>query len=322
MSAADGPSVVLAFAAGLLSVFSPCILPLIPSYLAFVGGTSLAELEAGAKRSGVLVRTLFFVLGFTIVFVALGVLFSGAGVVFSGASSAIYAVAGVVVVVLGLNMIFDFWKLLNVERRLHLAARPAATVGAIAVGMAFAAGWTPCVGPILAAILLLAGNTGSVARGIVYLTIYSLGLGIPFVAAGLFFRHLRTAIARLRAHASAISLTSGVLLIVIGLLIALGRLQRFNSAVVGLGSTIHRWATANAAAVPVLSLVCFAAGFSVFVPSIIRTVRVRAMPRVTAIFTAPRIAVSVFFVALGGLELGRIIDLGSVLYHWLTFQGI
>ncbi len=159
-------SPLVAFAAGLLSFLSPCIIPLIPSYLTFIGGTTFQELSTGRYgRTRVIARTLLFVLGFTLVFTALGIAMSGIGSFFGRTSRIVSYAAGAVIVLFGLNIIFDFWKLLDTERRLHLERRPAGWFGSILVGMAFAAGWTPCVGPILASILFVAGTSGDVARG-------------------------------------------------------------------------------------------------------------------------------------------------------------
>jgi cytochrome c biogenesis protein CcdA len=181
-------NLVLAFVAGLLSFLSPCVLPLIPSYLSFVSGVSFKDLgEAGAVRWMILSRTVFFVAGFTIVFVALGILFSGPALLFSNASRWINFGAGLVVVLLGINIAFDLVGALNVERRFHTTRRPTGYLGAILVGMAFGAGWSPCIGPILASILFLAGTQGEAGRAAILLLVYSLGLGLPFLVTGAAF---------------------------------------------------------------------------------------------------------------------------------------
>jgi len=170
------PTLALSFAAGVLSFLSPCIVPLVPSYLSFIGGVAANEAgESAASRGVVVLRTALFVAGFTIVFVVLGVVFSGSGALFTSAGRVVNLVAGGVVVVLGLNVIFDFWKVLNIERRYHMSHRPSGHLGSILIGMAFGAGWTPCIGPILASVLLLAGSSGSVATGVLYLVAIPLG---------------------------------------------------------------------------------------------------------------------------------------------------
>ncbi|HKJ85409.1 MAG TPA: cytochrome c biogenesis protein CcdA, partial [Spirochaetia bacterium] len=164
------PTLALSFAAGLLSFLSPCIVPLVPSYLSFIGGVAANEASDRAPTRGVVIlRTALFVLGFTVVFVVLGIVFSGSGALFSNTGNIINVIAGAVVIVLGLNVIFDFWKFLNIERRFHLSSRPAGHFGSVLIGMAFGAGWTPCIGPILASVLILAGSSGSIGTGALYL---------------------------------------------------------------------------------------------------------------------------------------------------------
>ena len=218
----NGTCPLVAFAAGLLSFLSPCIIPLIPSYLTFIGGTTFQELSSGSYGRGrVIARTLLFVLGFTLVFTALGIAMSGVGAFLGRTSRIVSYAAGGLIVLFGLNVIFDFWKLLDTERRLHLQRRPAGWIGSILVGMAFAAGWTPCVGPILASILFVAGTSASVVRGAFLLLAYSLGLGLPFVVAGLFFGFFMRQVQRLKPWLGAIRIASGLFLVALGILIIL-----------------------------------------------------------------------------------------------------
>jgi len=177
----------IALAAGLASFLSPCVFPVIPSYLSYIGGLTLNELESSRKARVMLtVNSLLFVLGFTAVFTLLGVFFSGVGMALSGISRTVNIAAGTVVIILGLNFMFDFWKLLNMERRFHFSKRPAGAAGSLLLGMAFGAGWTPCIGPILASILFLAGSSEEVGKGALLLLVYSFGLGLPFILAGVF----------------------------------------------------------------------------------------------------------------------------------------
>ncbi len=326
----SSPTVFLAFAAGILSFLSPCILPLIPSYLSYIGGVTLAELrDTQGPKSAVVVRTVLFVLGFSVVFIALGVLFSGTGFLFSKASAVINLVAGLVVVLLGLNMVFDFWKFLNIERRVHFSGRPAGYLGSAAIGMAFGAGWTPCVGPILAGILFLAGNSGSVGLGILFLSAYSLGLGVPFLLASIFFRQVTTQLTRLKRHFGTIRITSGVLLVAVGLLIAFGRLQQFNNTVVSIGVAVQAWhQRAPFTARTVFGLASLLLGLLFLVPGTAARLRYRGSTDGTDIAPPPRIITPVrgVFLALFSvaalLELTGIVSLEGMIYRWLTFQGI
>jgi len=235
-------NVGLALAAGILSFLSPCVLPLIPSYLSLIAGTSFDELKDGrAGRRSALLNTVFFVLGFSLVFTALGVVLTGTLGLLSRASQIINLVAGVIIIVLGLNFIFDFWKILNVERRFHFRRRPAGLAGSTLIGMAFGAGWSPCIGPILAAILLLAGTTGRALQGVLLLGVYSLGLGLPFLVAGYFFSFAYRQMQKIKRHLKAIKMASGAFLVAMGALILLGRLQRFNVMLFSLTYRLEAW---------------------------------------------------------------------------------
>ncbi|GAB1456503.1 hypothetical protein MASR2M48_18110 [Spirochaetota bacterium] len=137
-------SIALALGAGLLSFLSPCVLPLIPGYLSFISGAGTEEIKTGSRRAGVFYRTLFFVLGFSAVFVGLGLAFSGGGMLVAGRSTRLVSVlAGSIITLFGLNTIFNFVRLLNTEVKAHVSARPTNAAGAFVVGMAFGAGWTP-----------------------------------------------------------------------------------------------------------------------------------------------------------------------------------
>lgn len=235
-------SFLIAFAAGVVSFISPCILPIIPLFLSFLGGASAAALASpGASRRILFVKTLFFVGGFSIIFVALGALFSSGGLMLAGAQTILYRIAGIIVVLFGVNILFDFWKALNIERRFHLRRKPKGVFGSVLLGLAFGAGWTPCVGPILASILFLAGTTGTMMRGMSLLALYSLGLGTPFLLPGLFFSSFTKLAERLRAHMRGIKIGSGIFLVVLGVLIFLGSLGRLNAIFFALAGSLDRW---------------------------------------------------------------------------------
>ncbi|MCC6777538.1 MAG: sulfite exporter TauE/SafE family protein [Hyphomicrobiales bacterium] len=212
------------FGAGLASFLSPCILPLVPPYLCFLAGASLDEITTGgAVADRALVRALAFVLGFTCVFVALGASASTLGQLVSEHLTALSRTAGVIIVLLGLQMVGVLrigW--LMREARFQAAARPAGLVGAFVVGLAFGFGWTPCVGPVLASILLVAGTEASATRGAALLAAYAAGIGIPFLVAALFMRSFLAAMARLRRYLPMVETAMGLLLVATGVLIFTG----------------------------------------------------------------------------------------------------
>jgi cytochrome c-type biogenesis protein len=217
----------IAFGAGVLSFLSPCVLPLIPAYISFITGIAPGELEKGtAGWRDVLVPSLMFVAGFSVIFVALGASASALGSVLVQYRITLSRVAGGVIFVLGffmLGVVRIPW--LYGEARFDMAAtRRFGAAAAVVMGMAFAFGWTPCVGPILASILLLAGSSRSLVRGALLLGTYSLGLGLPFVMTGLLFGRMKGALGWLNRNSRAINLVAGSLLMVMGLLIAFGLL--------------------------------------------------------------------------------------------------
>lgn len=308
------PSLFLSFAAGLLSFLSPCVVPLVPSYISFIGGSSAAE-EGAQRRSVTILRTALFVLGFTMVFVALGVLFSGSGVLFSNTGQIINIVAGSVVVFLGLNIIFDFWSFLNMEARFHFDRRPAGHLGSVLIGMAFGAGWTPCIGPILASVLLLAGTSGSVGTGVLYLTAFSIGLGVPFLLAGIFFGQAVEAIKRLRRYLPAIKIASGVLLVGIGILVALGRLQQLSARVILWGARLAAWDAGN----PATSNWLFGVGVAITlaIPFSLALARKRG---ITPLLISGGIAAAGIVLAI--LNVTDTINIAGGVSSWFRFTGL
>ncbi len=223
MSSSANLSIFIAFTAGLLSFVSPCVLPLIPSYLTYITGVSFDELvEAREKsiRRQTLIHSLLFILGFTLVFTALGASATYIGNFFQQNQGLIRKIGGVVVVVLGIH-ITGIVKLrfLEQEKRLELKNRPIGYLGSVLVGVAFAAGWTPCIGPILASILLYASTSQKMMDGIVLLVSYSLGLGVPFLVSALAFNSFLAYFARLNRYLRVISIISGIFLIIIGIML-------------------------------------------------------------------------------------------------------
>lgn len=216
------------FAAGLLSFASPCVLPLVPAFLAFVAGVSIDQLaEDGGKRpSGrILVSAAAFVAGFTTVFVALGATASAVGKALTAYLAYFGYAAGAVIVVLGLHFLgLVRIPLLFRTARVEVGRKPAGLLGAYVVGLAFAFGWTPCVGPVLTAILMLAGTEDSVGQGALLLLVYALGLGVPFLLAALFAGRFMRWAAQARPYVGYIEKVLGALLVITGLLFITGQM--------------------------------------------------------------------------------------------------
>lgn len=216
----------IAFLAGVLSFLSPCVLPLIPGYLSFMTGLSSAEIEQGSARAKVLVPALMFVGGFTAVFVSMGATASVLGRFLVDYRDVIEKVAGLAVIAFGILMLGIIrvpW--LYGEARVDLEKSRAFGRGAsFVMGAAFAAGWTPCVGPILGTILTMAGSAGSVGQGALLLVVYSLGLGVPFIAVAVLFGRAAGMLRWLNRRSLLINRVAGSLLVIVGLLILTGRL--------------------------------------------------------------------------------------------------
>jgi cytochrome c-type biogenesis protein len=216
-----------AFGAGVLSFLSPCILPLVPPYLCFLAGTSLDELtkhtSTPAVTSRAFIRALAFVVGFALVFIALGAGASTLGRLVSEHLTLLSRIAGLVIVVLGLHMLGVFrWFLLMREARFVVSNRPASVIGAFVVGLAFAFGWTPCVGPVLASVLMVAGTEDSIGQGAGLLAAYASGIGVPFLAAALFTGPFLRWLSGFKRYLGAIEKVMGTALVVTGILIFAG----------------------------------------------------------------------------------------------------
>jgi len=218
-----------ALVAGLISFISPCVLPIVPGYLSFISGVNMAELKDGERPAGLARRvgitSLFFVLGFSTVFVALGAAATMVGYYLQQYKRELGMIGGVVIIILGLHTagILPI-KWLLYEKRAEVKTRPLGLIGAYVVGLAFAFGWTPCIGPILGAILLYASQQATVSEGVLLLMAYSAGLGIPFVLSGLAINGFFAAFGRIRRHMKAVEYVSGALLVGVGLLLVTDRL--------------------------------------------------------------------------------------------------
>ncbi|HWL39541.1 MAG TPA: cytochrome c biogenesis protein CcdA [Gemmatimonadaceae bacterium] len=219
----DGQSlgVTISFTAGLLSFLSPCVLPLIPSYVSFITGLSIDDVQR--SRRVTLAHSLLFIAGFTTIFLALGATATVLGQTIVRDRDWIGRVGGVLVILLGLYLLgaFNIGALAK-ERRIHIANKPIGYFGTFLVGMAFAAGWTPCIGPILGGVLTYTASEADLNRGLWLLLAYSLGLAVPFLLAALMIDHFMNLFQRYRGALIWISRASGVLLILVGILMITG----------------------------------------------------------------------------------------------------
>jgi cytochrome c-type biogenesis protein len=217
-----------ALAAGFLSFISPCVLPLIPGYISFVSGASLDEMRGpadSAARRKVFLTSMAFVAGFSVVFIALGASATAIGKLIFQNLPVLSKIAGVLIILFGLHMMGVFrLAVLDSEKRAHTQRKPTSLGGAMLVGAAFALGWSPCIGPILAGILVIAGSKDTILEGVLLLAVYSLGLGVPFLLTSLAIDRFFSVTAKIRKHYHAIEMMSGGLLVAIGLLIFTGQL--------------------------------------------------------------------------------------------------
>jgi cytochrome c-type biogenesis protein len=222
-------TVFAAFAAGFVSFISPCVLPLVPGYLSAVSGVSVMDLQEGERRSAILLPALVFCLAFTLVFVALGMGATAIGSALQENRRAVEQVAGVFIVVMGTFFVLTpFVTRLNQEWHPHALMARAGAGGPLVAGAAFAVGWTPCIGPTLAAILNAAAVKDTVAEGGILLAIYSAGLAIPFLISAVAFQRATRVFRWLRDHYTVITVLSGLTLIAMGVLIFSGELARLN----------------------------------------------------------------------------------------------
>ena len=219
----ESVGILVAFSAGVLSFLSPCVLPLVPSYLSFVTGVSLEDMQEGVDRKATLIHSLLFVSGFSIIFNVLGASASFLGVFLRHYEVWIARIGGLAIMILGLHLtgILRITALLK-ERRLHMSDKPTGYLGSMGVGAAFGAGWTPCIGPVLGAILTLAGTQESVWSGVLLLTVYSMGLAIPFLLSALALDSFLGTFSKFRKFLPVVEKASGVLLIVLGILLLTG----------------------------------------------------------------------------------------------------
>jgi len=223
---ANLPLPIAAFVAGLVSFLSPCVLPLVPGYVSLISGVGVEELkdqQASVFRK-VMLNSIAFIFGFSIVFVTLGALSTEVGQLAAQYKSILARVAGVLIIVFGLHLTGILRiKALYADKRLHSVKGGSTAWGAFVIGFAFAFGWTPCVGPILSVILGFAAAQDSVSKGILLLSIYSLGLAVPFLLTSLGIERFLSFYGRFRRHMHALEIASGALLMVLGVLLVFGK---------------------------------------------------------------------------------------------------
>ena len=223
------PALAVSMAAGVLSFLSPCVLPIVPPYLAYMGGVTVSDMEESSARRRALGSAMFFVLGLSTVFLLLGFTASAFGRFFLTNQDWFVAIAGVVIMIFGAHFLGVYRiSFMDREMRMDAGDRGGSGFGAYVLGLAFAFGWTPCIGPILGAILSLAANEADVVRGTTLLGAYALGLGIPFLLVAAFFPSLKGLMAWMRRHMERIERIMGLLLWTVGLLMLTGKFTDFS----------------------------------------------------------------------------------------------
>jgi len=226
------PLPIAAFFAGLISFLSPCVLPLVPGYVSLISGAGVDELKSsqGQLMRRVMVNSIGFILGFSVVFIALGAAATEIGQVLGIYKHTLARVAGVVIILFGLHLtgIFKI-KALYMDTRLHGLKGSSTPLGAFVIGFAFAFGWTPCLGPILTAILTIAGEQDTLVKGVLLLAVFPLGLAVPFLPTFLLMERFLKFYSRFRTHMHVLEVASGGLLIALGVLLVIGRFTLISS---------------------------------------------------------------------------------------------
>jgi len=226
------PLPIAAFFAGLVSFLSPCVLPLVPGYVSLISGAGVEELKApqGQLMRRVMVNSIGFILGFSVVFIALGAAATEVGQVLGIYKHTLARVAGVVIIIFGLHLtgIFKITALYT-DARLHSVKGSSTPIGAFVIGFAFAFGWTPCLGPILTVLLTLAGEQDTLVKGVLLLAVYSLGLAVPFLLTSLLMERFLKFYSRFRTHMHVLEVAAGGLMIGLGVLLVIGRFTLISS---------------------------------------------------------------------------------------------
>lgn len=226
------PLPLAAFVAGLISFLSPCVLPLVPGYISLVSGAAIEDLKVQDSRlmRRVMLQSVMFILGFSVVFIMLGAVSSSVGQLLAHYRTVIAKVAGIVIIIFGLHLTGIFRiNALYADKRLHGVKGGSSPWGAFVIGFAFAFGWTPCVGPILSVILTFAAEQDTVMKGVFLLAVYSLGLAVPFLLTALGIERFVSFYKRFQKHMHMLEVASGALLIALGVLLVMGRLSIISS---------------------------------------------------------------------------------------------
>lgn len=306
-------NIFVALLAGFISFLSPCIFPIIPSYIGYIGA---ATYDDGFKRNrGALPLILAFIAGFTIVFSVMGIAFSTLGFAFKNYADIISKVSGVIVIVLGLNTIFNFISFLDYEKKASFKIKNKGFFSSLILGMAFGAGWSPCIGPILASILFLAGNSSTLFNGIILLLFFSIGLGIPFLISGLFISSFREKSKGIKKHMGKVKIASGLLIVLIGISIFFNKLSNINVILNQAAISFSQWYT--------ISYIVFnrATGSLLFIISAYLLVKVlQKRSNGTKFLVTSVITTIILIVAV--ISFIGIINWGGLIQAYLSFQGI
>jgi cytochrome c-type biogenesis protein len=218
-------SFILAFTAGLLSFLSPCVLPLIPAYISYLTGFAVSELKTDKVKLSVIYKSIGFIIGFSIIFIILGASVSTLGKFLAANQNLLREIGGILIIILGLHTTGLFKiKALYTEKRFFSFLNEKSNINPVFVGMAFAAGWTPCIGPILSGILIYAGSMDTITEGIFLLIMYSLGFAVPFLLAAIIIENFSKYFRKISKYLPAISVVSGCLLIAMGILVITNKL--------------------------------------------------------------------------------------------------
>lgn len=324
----NAPGIFPAALAGLLSFLSPCVLPLVPAYISFISGATAAELQSRQSRGRVLARSLAFSAGFTLAFTVLGVIFSG-GAMFVGQRGASYYISvagGILVILLGLNLIFGFVKFLDTDARLigkFSGKKTKGLFGAVLLGFAFAAGWSPCIGPILASILILASREGNIPRAAALLFAYSAGFALPFLATGLFFDKLKPLLSFFTKRGKTVRWVSGLVLIFFGAAMAAGSLNSVSALSTKAGYGLEAFAAKNPRAAALWGAALWAAPAMLFLFVFIKRKKADKAKGLRMSWSSglsAGIGIAAAFAAIAELAGG--FSTLALIARWLTFSGV